>query len=146
MKKQILWALGLMVLVLTMNSCGPAEPTFSQSDLYKDGGLWQQEGTRAFVRFTTENANNGFLWGKEWNEAEKDSEEKVDEHPHGNGWLKYQLVQKELTEFIMMSNDGAEIEKHYVVSVLTNDRLEYYRKGDDSKKMTKFNKVIEVKE
>ena len=56
MKKQFLMALSLVVLALTLHSCfgGNEEPTFSQKDLYSNGGLWLEEGTQHYARFTTE--------------------------------------------------------------------------------------------
>lgn len=145
MKKYILHSLILMWVVVTMASCfgtgGNSEPTFSQSDLYSHDGLWQEENTKHYVRFTSEKADTAtYLYGREWDEAEDVFES--DLVKYGNGWFKYQLVQTNLTEIHLMDNGGAAVPKVYVVTMLTNSRLEYYDKGLQSAKY-KFNKVSE---
>lgn len=145
LKKQLWMALGLVVLALSLHSCfGGGEPTFSQSDLYKNGGLWLEDkaGEEHYVRFTAEQAGGGFMYGREWHEEEDKYES--DLVPYGNGWFKYELVQKNLTEIHLMDNGGADIPKEYVVTMLTEDRLEYYEKDYPSIKF-KFNKVAEKK-
>lgn len=146
MKKQILMALSLVVLALTLHSCfggGNEEPTFSQKDLYSNGGLWLEDGKEHYVRFTTEQTDKtGYLWGCEWDEEDEMYEEYLERH--GNGWFKYQLLQKNLTEIHMMDMGTADIPKVYVIKVLTADRLEYYEKDHSEKKFT-FTKVVETK-
>lgn len=150
MKKQILMALSLVVLALTLHSCfgGNEEPTFSQKDLYSNGGLWLEEGTQHYMRFTTEavKENPGYMYGREWDEEEDIYETDLlkEENMYGNGWFKYQLEVKNLHELHLMNNDGAEIPKEYVVTKLTADRLEYYEKDMPSSKFT-FTKVVETK-
>lgn len=146
MKKQILMALSLVVLALTLHSCfgGNEEPTFSQKDLYSNGGLWLEDGTQHYVRFKTEKVtdNPGYMYGCEWDEADEIYEEDLEFH--GNGWFKYLLEVKNLHELHLMDNHGAEIPKEYVVTKLTADRLEYYEKDMPSSKFT-FTKVVETK-
>ena len=141
MKKQVLIAFSLVVVALIMNSCfGTPEVTFSQSDLY---GLWLQDGTQHYVRFTSEQSDETpYLYGREWNEDEDKHEE--DLVLHGNGWFKYKLVKADLTQIHLMDNGGADIPKVYVVSVLTDDRLEYYEEDMPSRKF-KYNKVVAAK-
>ena len=66
MKKNSL-VLGILVLVaVVMTSCfGPSnEPSFVEADLL---GLWQEEGTEAYVRFTSEADETGeYKYGCEW--------------------------------------------------------------------------------
>lgn len=155
MKKQILMALSLVVLALTLHSCfgGNNEPTFSQKDLYSNGGLWLEDGIEAghehYVRFTTEKADQtNYLYGREWDIFNPDPDGMTvyeeDLKPYGMGWFKYLLEVKNLHELHLMDNHGAEIPKEYVVTKLTADRLEYYEKDMPSSKF-KFNKVVETK-
>lgn len=139
MKKNSL-VLGILVLVaVVMTSCfGPSnEPSFVEADLL---GLWQEEGTEAYVRFTSEADETGeYKYGREWDEGDDMSE--GDLTPYGNGWFKYKLVKSDLTEIHLMDNGGADIPKVYQVVKLTADELEY---RDEFKKTYYFQKVVSV--
>ena len=112
--------------------------SFSQSDLH---GLWLEEGTQHYVRFLSEKADTStFEWGKEWDVAQKVTEDKL--VYHGNGWFKYELKENKLKEIHMMDNDGAVIYQGYVVTLLTGKRLEYYKEGYKNEKQY-YNKVVQ---
>lgn len=141
MKKHFIFVLSILVCAFT--SCinwgnGGDEPTFQLSALQ---GLWQEDNTQHYVRFTTEQSNEvGYFYGREWDEAEDVREE--DLLTHGNGWFKYLFeTNGQLTEIHLMDNGGADIPKVYVVSVLTNTRLEYYEKDFPAFKYY-FNKIV----
>ena len=138
MKKNSL-VLGILVFVaVVMTSCfGPSnEPSFVEADLL---GLWQEEGTEAYVRFTSEADETGeYKYGREWDEGDDMSE--GDLTPYGNGWFKYKLVKSDLTEIHLMDNGGADIPKVYVVVKLTDTELEYR----DEYKTHRFEKFIVV--
>lgn len=114
------------------------EPTYRLSDLQ---GLWQENDTQHYVRFTTEQSDEtGYLYGREWDEAEDITE--ADLKPHGNGWFKYLFeTAGKLTEIHLMDNGGAEIPKVYVVTKLTDTDLVYYEKEYSSKKYY-FSKMV----
>lgn len=140
--------LALVALVsIAFTSCnmvgggGKSQPEFQLSALQ---GLWLENSTQHFVRFTTEQSDEPkYLYGREWDEAEDVYEE--DLTPYGNGWFKYWFeTNGGLHELHLMDNDGAVIPKEYIVSVLTDTRLEYYEKDNKSRK-TYFNKVVETK-
>ncbi len=137
MKKNSL-VLGILVLVaVVMTSCfGPSnEPSFVEADLL---GLWQEEGTEAYVRFTSEADETGeYKYGREWDEGDDVSE--GDLTPYGNGWFKYKLVKSDLTEIHLMDNGGADIPKVYQVVKLTAAELEY---RDEYKKTHRFEKLL----
>jgi len=142
MKKFYYLALAAIVSVV-MTSCGGTtstnnEPKFSLSNLQ---ALWQENNTEHFVRFTTEQSDEaGYLYGREWDEAEDVTEE--DLKPYGNGWFKYKFETKgDLHEIHLMDNDGAVIPKEYIVSILTNTELSYYEKDRTSSKYN-FTKVV----
>lgn len=135
MKKNIL-RIALVALVgALMAACTPVEPTFNEANLI---GLWQENGTEAFVRFTTDNADGGYQYGREWDEADDVTE--GDLTPYGSGWFKWQLVKSDLTEIHFMENGGADIPKIYTVTKLTETELQY---RDDYKKTHSFSKVVE---
>lgn len=136
--------LSIVVLGIAMTSCGlfnNNNPEYKLSDLQ---GLWQENNTEHFVRFTTEQSDEaGYLYGREWHEDEDVFES--DLKPYGNGWFKYLFeTSGNLTEIHLMDNGGAEVPKVYVVSLLTSDKLEYYEKDRTSNKFS-FSKVVEAK-
>ena len=121
-----------------MTSCfgSSEEPTFAENDLL---GLWQETGTEAYVRFTSEKDDTGeYKYGREWDESEDIFES--DLLPYGNGWFKYKLVQSDLTEIHLMDNGGAEVPKVYVVTKLTDTELQY---KDNFGTTHSFEKVVE---
>lgn len=136
MKKRTILFGVLAIVAMVMISCQSDKPTFQEADLL---GLWQEDGTEAFVRFTAEKDSTGeYKYGREWDESDDMSES--DLKPYGNGWFKYKLVKSDLTEIQLMDNGGAEILKVYTVLHLTEDALEY---KDDSGVTTTFAKVVE---
>ena len=139
MTRKLIFSTVLAMVAIAMTSCfGPnnEEPTFKQADLL---GLWQEEGTEAFVRFTNEADETGeYKYGREWNESEDIFES--DLKPYGNGWFKYKLVQSDLTEIHLMDNGGADIPKVYVVAKLTDTELHY---KNEFGTLTKLSKVVE---
>ena len=135
--------LALVALVgLAFSSCsllgGDKNPQFKLSDLQ---GLWEENGTQHYVRFTTEQSDEaGYLYGREWDEAEEVYEE--DLTPHGNGWFKYKFETKgDLHEIHLMDNGGAEIPKEYIVTELTSSTLKYHEKDRTSNKFA-FSKMV----
>ena len=128
----------LACIAIAMTSCygSSEEPTFVENDLL---GLWQETGTEAYVRFTSEKDDTGeYKYGREWDESEDTFES--DLKPYGNGWFKYKLVKSDLTEIHLMDNGGAEVPKIYVVTKLTDTVLQY---KDDFGTTHSFDKVVE---
>lgn len=154
MKKFYYLALCALIGV-TLSSCfGPGNnnPEFKLSDLQ---GLWQENNTEHFVRFTTEQSDEaGYLYGREWNDDEWEDEGSYEDFLieqrekqgfPGNGWFKYEFkTTGDLTEIHLMDNGGAEIPKIYIVSILNDGNLEYYEKDRPNWKYT-FTKVVESK-
>lgn len=123
--------------MIAMTSCfgSSEEPTFMENDLL---GLWQETGTEAYVRFTSEKDETGeYKYGREWDEEDRFESDLL---PYGNGWFKYKLKQSDLTEIHFMDNGGAEIPKIYVVTKLTDTALQY---KDDFGTTHSFDKVVE---
>lgn len=127
----------LACIMIAMTSCfgSSEEPTFMENDLL---GLWQETGTEAYVRFTSEKDETGeYKYGREWDEEDRFESDLL---PYGNGWFKYKLKQSDLTEIHFMDNGGAEIPKIYVVTKLTDTALQY---KDDFGTTHSFDKVVE---
>lgn len=136
MKKRTILFGVLAIVAMVMISCQSDKPTFQEADLL---GLWQEDGTEAFVRFTAEKDSTGeYKYGREWDESDEMSES--DLKPYGNGWFKYKLVKSDLTEIHLMDNGGADIPKVYTVLNLTEDALQY---KDDRGVTTTFAKIAE---
>ena len=149
--------LGAMV-ALAFSSCSlmgnkDKEPSFQLSDLQ---GLWEENGTQHYVRFTSEQSDEPkYFYGLDWDEADWDDPDMTYEeyliwnrqqlgHP-GNGWFKYWFESNGgLHELHLMDNEGADIPKEYIVAVLTDTKLEYYEKNNKSSKYY-FTKVVETK-
>ena len=115
---------------------------FSQVALH---GLWLEEGTKHYVRYLEQKADTAtYEWGKEWDEAQKVTEDRLVDY--GNGWFKYELKyvdnQNKLTQISKMDNDGADIYERYIVTALSDKRLEYYKEGYPNEKQY-YNKVTE---
>ena len=143
MKKSFKFIL-IALVGLSLASCNMINkntPSYQQNDLQ---GLWEENNTKHYVRFTTEQSDEtGYLYGREWDEAQDITE--ADLKPKGNGWFKYQFKSTgDLTEIHLLDNGGAEIPKVYVVTKLTTDELEYYEKDQKSNKFY-FSKIIEEK-
>ncbi len=143
MKKSIQF-LFLAFVAVALASCdmfNKTTPSYQLSDLQ---GLWQENNTEHYVRFTKEQSDEtGYLYGREWDEAEDITED--DLLPKGNGWFKYLFeTTGNLTEIHLMDNGGAEIPKVYVVTVLTDTELSYYEKEHKSIKFN-FTKVVTTK-
>ena len=125
----------IAVLGVALASCNMMnnKPSYQLSDLQ---GLWQENNTEHFVRFTTEQSDEAkYLLGREWDDNEWFDEGTYEEFLieqrekqgfPGNGWFKYLFeTTGSLTEIHFMENGGAEIPKVYVVSKLTDTDLAY---------------------
>ena len=136
MKKSILRIALVAMVGAVIASCSlGTEPTFQENDLL---GLWQEDSTEAFVRFSSEKDSTGmYKYGCEWNEGEGVFES--DLTTYGNGWFKWKLVKADLTEIHLMENGGADIPKVYTVIKLTDTELQY---KDDFKNVHSFQKVM----
>ena len=140
------------IIGIALSSCsligggGGNTPEYRLSDLQ---GLWLENNTQHYVRFTTEQSDEtGYLYGREWDEADEVYEQDLLDarqilgYP-GNGWFKYNFETKgNLTEIHLMDNGGAEIPKVYIVSKLTDTDLEYYEKDHKNIKYY-FSKMVE---
>ena len=136
--KKKFYYLALIALVgLVFSSCQKETPEFYVSDIQ---GLWLEDGTQHYVRFTDEQSDNGYFYGREWDLAEDISE--ADLTPYGNGWFKYRIDKNELLEINKMEYGWADIPKPYIITLLTDLNLSYYNKDQKSDKFS-FSKIVE---
>lgn len=140
MTRKLIFSTVLAMVAIAMTSCFRPNPPevikFKEADLL---GLWQEQNTQAYVRFTSEQDDSGeYKYGREWDESEDVFES--DLKPYGNGWFKYKLIQSDLTEIHLMDNGGANIPKVYQVLKLTAGELQY---KDDFGTTHTFDKVLE---
>jgi len=130
MNKKIKFLLAAL-MGIALVSCTPED---TQTEFYLSNlqGEWVEDGTTHHVRFTTEQADEtAYFWGCEWG---VDDVEETDLIYHGNGWFKYTLeIKGDLHEIHMMDNDGADIPKEYIVTLLTDTKLTYREKGYNKK-------------
>jgi len=122
---------------IVFSSCSMLDKDTTSYQLSDLQGLWLEDGTQHYVRFTTETAGEGYLYGREWDLAEDVKES--DLLPYGNGWFKYRLDGKELLEIHKMDYGWGKIPKVNIVTTLTDVKLAYYEKEQPSVKF-KFTK------
>ena len=139
--KKIYLAMLIALVGFAFNGCAPKEEV--------DGalqGYWQNDLTQEGVHFLSEAGyQTGYQYGYEWDdkndltEQDRLDQRNKDGFP-GNGWFAYKLetitdskkTTKQLTWINFMKNGGAEIPKIYIVTKLTNTKLEFYTKDDKS--------------
>ena len=139
MRKSILRIALVAMVGAVVASCSlGTEPTFQENDLL---GLWKEDDTEAFVRFTSEKDSTGvYKFGYEWDEGDGvfESDRTNIDSKYGNGWFKWQLVKADLTEIHLMEYGGAELPKVYTVTKLNDTELKY---EDDFKVTHSFQKM-----
>ena len=128
----------LIVLAAVLVGCNKNEPEYQLSDMQ---GLWQENGTEHFMRFTEESANDlkaGYLWGYEWDEAEGTEESDLFEPNmyHGNSWFMYRLDGEGWHQINKMNNNWADIPQDYTITTLTSSQFVYYKKGYKNEKQS----------
>ena len=90
-------------------------------------GKWQNSECPQWYKFYYDDPDDeeGYFWGKEWNEADDVQEE--DLNYHGNGWFRWRKKNNRLTEFHTMDATDVPIAKEWYVKHLSarvpNDSL-----------------------
>lgn len=75
-------------------------------------------------------AEDGFYWGKMWDEADDIAEE--DLLWHGNGWFRWKKEKDTLLELPRMDHQGVNIPVQYVLQDLTDCQLVYTSHSNQS--------------
>ncbi len=129
----------LIVVAAILIGCNPKEPIeYSLSDMQ---GLWKEDGTEHFMRFTTESADSlktGYLWGYEWDEGDGTEERDLFEPDmkYGNSWFIYSLEGEKWYQTNTMSIGSGLIPETYVITTLNKSTFEYYKEGYKNEKQT----------
>lgn len=132
--------LALIALIgIAFSACSNKDPIeYSLSDMQ---GLWKQNNTEHFMRFTTESADSiksGYLWGYEWDESEGTVEDdlKQPDMKYGNSWFIYHLEGEKWLQINTMSIGSGLIPKNYIITLLTITTFEFYPEGYKNEKQT----------
>lgn len=92
-------------------------------------GKWQHAEHPTWFRvYTTEPADEGFCWGREWDTADDIFEE--DLTPYGNGWFMWKKDGDYVIELHMTDNRGATIPFEYKVLDVDAQALKFKEKQD----------------
>ena len=88
-------------------------------------GLWQEVDNPSHYRAYYEDPcdEEGYFWGKEWNEEEDVYEE--DLCYHGNGWFKWCKAQTRLVIIYVGDNEVVSAPMDYVIECLDDTHLDY---------------------
>ncbi len=95
-------------------------------------GKWQHTTNTTWYRvYTTEPAEDGFCWGREWDTADDIFEE--DLIPYGNGWFMWKKDGDYVIELHMTDNRGASIPFEYKVLNINDTELNFKEIQDAQK-------------
>lgn len=98
---------------LSTNGSGYAEEEIPHADPLIVG-KWQNDLNPQWFRvYYDDYDDDGFFWGKEWNEADDVSEE--DLNYHGNGWFRWRVDGKQLLEMHTMDIVDVPVSKRWKV-------------------------------
>ena len=129
----------IALIGIAFSACSQKDPIeYSLSDMQ---GLWKQNNTEHFMRFTTESADSiksGYLWGYEWDESEGTVEDdlKQPDMKYGNSWFIYHLEGEKWLQINTMSISSGLIPKNYIITILTSTTFEFYPEGYKNEKQT----------
>lgn len=127
----------LIVLGAVLVGCGQTDPIeYSLSDMQ---GLWRENGTEHYMRFTTDAADSlktGYLWGYEWDEGDGTEESDLlqPDMKYGNSWFIYHLEGQKWFQTNTMSIGSGLIPETYIITVLNSSTFEYYKEGYKNEK------------
>ena len=130
--------LALIALIgIAFSACSKVDPIeYSLSDMQ---GLWKENGTEHFMRFTTDAADSlktGYLWGYEWDESDGTEENDLlqPDMKYGNSWFIYHLEGEKWLQTNTMSIGSGLIPVTYVITVLNSSTFEFYKDGYKNEK------------
>lgn len=101
-------------------------------------GKWQHADQPTWFRvYTTEPADDGFCWGREWDTADDIFEE--DLTPYGNGWFMWKKDGDYVIELHMTDNRGATIPFEYKMLKLNAEEMNFKEVQDSQRHL--FRKI-----
>lgn len=125
--KKVIPAIICFVLSFGFYSCNPI--TYNNTDLI---GTWrcaseglQPEGNYMYYVFSAEKTNDTTYpyYGKTWDEGDGVYEDQLTEK--GNGWFKWGISGRDLSEIHFMEYGWADIPKIYTIKLLTETTFTY---------------------
>lgn len=128
----------LVVIMCLATSCiGPYPDSYNKEDLY---GYWYNQAvvtdTCRFMRDQVQGESN-YCWGKIWDGAQDVCESDLDQDYHGNGWFKWIVETKRLTEIHMMSVSTAAIPEVFTINTLNTTTLVITNQADNKRTIYK---------
>ena len=95
-------------------------------------GKWQSlENEQWFRVYTDEEAEDGYYWGYEWDEAEDVTE--ADLQKYGNGWFMWKKRGSKVLELATADNKGQLIPRPYTITKLFYTEM-VYKEANSGKK------------
>ena len=114
----------IAIIGLCLAGCEKKQKEFFVEDIQ---GKWCKDGVHDYRRFSADQAiEEGYLWGREWNEDEGTYE--GDLTPQGNGWFMYTISGNQLLEIEKTEYGWVDIPKVYIIDELTSTKLVYHPK------------------
>ncbi len=104
-------------------------------------GLWSEDKNPLHYKFYLDDPcdEEGYFWGKEWDE--KDGVYEEDQSYHGNGWFKWSKTKETITEIYVSEQGNMVVPIEYLIEQL-NDTAFVYNEFEVAK--TIFNKSKKV--
>lgn len=97
-------------------------------------GKWQHSTHPTWYRvYTTEPAEDGFYWGREWDTADDIFEE--DLTPYGNGWFKWKKDGDYVIELHMTDNRGVSVPFEYKVLDVDEKEMKFKETKDADRQL-----------
>lgn len=97
-------------------------------------GKWQHSTRPTWYRvYTTEPAEDGFCWGREWDTADDIFEE--DLTPYGNGWFKWKKDGDYVIELHMTDNRGVSVPFEYKVLNVNDEEMKFKETKDTDRQL-----------
>ncbi len=95
-------------------------------------GKWQSLENEQWYRvYTDEEAEDGYYWGYEWDEAEDVTE--ADLQKYGNGWFMWKKRGSKVLELATADNEGQLIPRPYTITKLFYTEM-VYKEANSGKK------------
>lgn len=135
--KKLYYLLFFALMGIGFSACSKVDPIeYSLSDMQ---GLWRENGTEHYMRFTTDAADSlktGYLWGYEWDEGDGTEESDLlqPDMKYGNSWFIYHLEGQKWFQTNTMSIGSGLIPETYIITVLNSSTFEYYKEGYKNEK------------
>jgi hypothetical protein len=129
MKYLVRFAIVLAVAIMALSGCKKDKEIGTRSQLI---GRWQCD--KEYIVFYDESAEDeGYAWGKEWDEADEMESDLDGEDYHGNGWFKWKKGDDYIRVALMMSISEANPALDWTLNTLTDSEMSLAQKNKQFK-------------